>query len=156
MRRRLNEKSNGLLIFDAYPLIAALRDEPASHAVAALLDVPDRAKAVSSINAAEVIATVARLAGTRSDAVADELELWLDAGLRVVPLTWQSARDAAAIRTAHYHRSRSPVSLADCAAIALAAEVGGTLVSSDPPMLRIARNLGIEVHPVRDSAGHAH
>ena len=53
----------------------------------------------------------------------------------------------------HYHRTRTPVSLADCGAIALAEQLDAELVTSDAAMIRVARAEGIAVLPVPDSSG---
>ena len=45
------------------------------------------------------------------------------------------------------------VSLADCGAIALAEQLGMELVTSDGPMVRVARAEGVAVLPVPDSSG---
>jgi predicted nucleic acid-binding protein len=81
------------------------------------------------------------------------MELWFESALRCVPLDWSRARRAAELRARHYHRTRSPVTLADCGAIALAEQFGTELVTSDPAMLRVARAEGVAVIAVPDSSG---
>ena len=141
----LNERSGSLLVFDAYPLVAVLLAEPAAPAVAALLAESGGDAAVSAINAAEVVDAVARSQRADAGDVSSTIELWIEGGLSVVPVDWGQASRAAALRATHYHRSRMPLSLADCAAIALAEQLDATLVTSDPPMLRLARKIGVPV-----------
>lgn len=68
--------------------------------------------------------------------------------IAVLPCAEAQARRAGVLRIAHYHRERSPLSLADCIALATA-ETAGTLVSSDRMLLRAARSEGIALRPVR-------
>ncbi|HME03736.1 MAG TPA: hypothetical protein VKG38_11995, partial [Solirubrobacteraceae bacterium] len=49
----------------------------------------------------------------------------------------QLARDAADLRARRYHRTRSPVSLADCILLA-ATGASDELVTADRPLLRVA------------------
>lgn len=76
----------------------------------------------------------------------------VDAGMRVIPGDQAIALRAGAIRAAHYSRRDAAVSLADCFAVATA-EVGGTLLTSDGELCRLAERLGASVHPLPNSAG---
>jgi PIN domain nuclease of toxin-antitoxin system len=146
-----NVRSNDLLIFDAYPLVAVLLGEPAGPAVAALLAESRGESGVSTINAAEVVDGVARSRQVDAHDVASTIDLWVEGGLTIFDLDWACASRAAALRAGHYHRTRMPVSLADCTAVALAEELGATLVTSDAPMLRLAREIGVSVHALAKS-----
>jgi uncharacterized protein with PIN domain len=149
----LSERSGDLLIFDAYPLVAVLVAEPAAQAVAALLAESRGNSGVSAINAAEVVDTVARSQRADAGDVSSTIDLWIEDGLSVIPVDWTHACRAAALRAMHYYRSRMPLSLADCTAIALAEQLDATLVTSDPPMLRLAKEIGVDVHAVPNSNG---
>ncbi len=46
-----------------------------------------------------------------------------------------------------------PVSLADCVALALAEQLDATLVTDDPPLLRLARQTGVSVQSVGGKTG---
>ena len=144
-----------MLVFDAYPLAAVLLGEPAGrHAGRLLVDAMAAGSAVvCAANLAEVVDLVARASGADPADVLDAVELWLDAGLVVEPLTWPVAAAAASLRATQYHRTSCPVSLADCAAVALAAHGGAQLVTSDRPMARVAAARGVSVVPVADSRG---
>ena len=137
--------------FDAAPLAAVLLGETGGLASGRML--ADPGHAICAVNAAEVVDTVSRARGRPARMVASAFQLWTEAGLRVVPLDWSRAARAAELRSTHYHRTRCPVSLADCGAIALAEQLGMELVTSDAPMIRLARELGIDVVPVPDSSG---
>jgi predicted nucleic acid-binding protein len=138
-------------IFDAAPVVAALLGEPGGIVSGRMLAEPGHA--ICALNAAEVVDAVSRTRGVPAQAVTARIALWLDAGMRVVPLDWARAQRASELRSAHYHRTRTPVSLADCGAIALAEQFGAELVSSDPAMIRVARAIGVAVLPVPDSSG---
>ena len=144
-----------MLVFDAYPLAAVLLGEPAGQTSGRILAdaIADGEAYVSLSNLAEVVDLVARLASADAADVLDAVELWIDAGLRVVPLTWATAAQGASLRAAHYHRTRCAVSLSDCAAVALAHELGAALVTSDQPMATVAAAQGVRVRPVPDSRG---
>ena len=94
-----------------------------------------------------------RTRGVAAETVSSKIQIWIEAGLRVVPLDWARARRAAELRSTHYHGTRTPVSLADCGAIALAEQLEAELVTSDAAMIRVAHAIGVAVIPVPDSSG---
>jgi PIN domain nuclease of toxin-antitoxin system len=140
-----------MAIFDAAPLAAVLLGETGGLASGRML--ADPGHAVCAVNAAEVVDTVSRARRQPARVVASAVQLWIDAGLRIVPLDWSRAVRAAELRSTHYHRTRCAVSLADCGAVALAEQLGLELVTADAPMIRVARSIGVEVIPVPDSSG---
>jgi predicted nucleic acid-binding protein len=142
-----------MAIFDAAPLVAVLLGETGGLASGRMLSDTDAGHAVCALNAAEIVDRVSRGSGEPAATVAAGMELWFEAALRCVPLDWSRARRAAELRARHYHRTRSPVTLADCGAIALAEELGMELVTSDGAMIRVARAIGVDVLPVPDSSG---
>lgn len=137
------------VLLDAFALIALLRDEPAAGDVEGLLR--RGGAALTAINLAEALDVLERV-----DAVPrarlDELTGPLVAeSVRLVEVDERLARDCASLRARHYHRTRSPLSLADC--VLLAAASGASLATADPPLARAARAERIEVHPLKDSRG---
>jgi predicted nucleic acid-binding protein len=54
------------------------------------------------------------------------------------------ARRSAEIRSAHDHRKRQPFSLADCVLLAAASGPKDKIATSDPDVLAVAAELGIE------------
>jgi predicted nucleic acid-binding protein len=142
-----------MAIFDAAPLVAVLLGEPGGQVSGRLIAEPDADHAICAVNAAEVIDIVSRDTGEPAREVVATMQLWFDRGVRTVALDWRRARRAAEMRSTYYHRTRCPVSLADCGAIALAEQLGVELVTSDAPMVRLARELGIDVIAVPDSSG---
>jgi PIN domain nuclease of toxin-antitoxin system len=142
-----------MAIFDAAPLVAVLLGEPGGLASGRLLAEPNAHHAICALNAAEVLDTVSRDTSEPAGEVVATMQLWFESGVRIVPLDWQRAQRAAELRSRHYHRTRTPVSLAGCAAIALAEQLETELVTSDAPMVRVARAIGVGVIAVPDSSG---
>jgi predicted nucleic acid-binding protein len=140
-----------MAIFDAAPVVAALLAEPGGIVSARMLAEPGHA--MCALNAAEVVDTVSRTRSEPAALVAATIGLWVEVGLRIVALDWPRAQRAAELRSVHYHRTRMPLSLADCGAIALAEQLDAELVTSDAAMIRVARAEGVAVHPVPGSSG---
>lgn len=141
-----------MAVFDAAPLVGLLLDEPgAGDIVDALTGADDLA--ISAINYAEVIDRVARVAGVPPRQVVNALDVWIDGGLVVVPVTASAANRAATLRVAHYHHRTSAISIADCCAIGLALDRNEPLATSARELVRLARHLGIEVIALPDSRG---
>jgi PIN domain nuclease of toxin-antitoxin system len=122
-------------VLDAYALIALTLDEPAADEVARLLREGDAA--VTSVNYGEVLDQLARRRGMPTPRVLAVLEPLLDGPLARLDVGFEIARSAARLRAAHYHRSRSPLSLADCICLAAAAEAGA-VATADSAMLAAA------------------
>jgi PIN domain nuclease of toxin-antitoxin system len=141
-----------LTVLDASALIALLLDEPARPEVEALL-LNRPPPLVSAANLAEVIDKLQRVEGHGAEQVNDAVDLLIVGGLEVQPYWLPDARNAAAIRARYYHRTRSPVSLADCACIATALSQHAALATTDPSLARAARQLGVDVISLPDSNG---
>ena len=144
-----------MLVFDAYPLAAVLLGEPAGQTSGRILadSLAMGEASVSVSNLAEVVDLVARLAFADPADVLDTVDLWVEAGLNVRPLSWDTAARAASMRAVHYHRTRCAVSLSDCVAVVLARELGATLVTSDQPMASVAVAVGVQIKPIPNSRG---
>lgn len=137
------------MVLDAYAVVAYLRGEPSAAAVSALLRREDCF--LTAIGLAEVVDRMIRLA------VAGERELVLDlAELRLLqpePMTAKIALAAGSLRARHYDRRRRAVSMADCAAAAVARDRAATLATADPHLLAMCQAEQIAVHPLPDSRG---
>lgn len=137
------------VLLDAFALIALLRDEPAAGEVEALLRRGDTA--VTAINLAEALDVLERVDGVPRARLDDLTGPLVAESMTLVDVDERLARDGASLRALHYHRSRSPLSLADC--VLLAAAKGGSLATADPPLVRAARAERIEIHALQDSRG---
>jgi predicted nucleic acid-binding protein len=129
-------------LLDANALIAVIRGEPAMERVLALLR--KGSTAITTANLAEVFDSVARRAGISHARIADVVEPLLEGPLRPIPVDVELARRAAEIRSAHYHRKRQPLSLADCVLLAAASNPRDKIATSDRDVLTVAVELGIE------------
>lgn len=136
-------------VLDASAIIAIVNGEPGASAAAnaAAVDV-----LVTAINLGEAQDRLVRSLRDR-DRVVAALDALVSGGLRVVSCDRELASEAADLRSSHYHRRDCPISLADCFAIAAAARLGSTLVSSDADQVRIATRAGVAVHPIPNSRG---
>jgi PIN domain nuclease of toxin-antitoxin system len=131
-------------VLDAYALIAFVLDEPAAARVERLLR--DGRTAITSVNYAEVLDRLIRGWAMAADDVNDVLTPLLDDALIRIDVDFRLANAAALLRAKHYHRTRCPLSLADCVCIAAAGD--GELATGDEPMLRTAEIEGIRTVPL--------
>lgn len=139
-----------MTLLDANALIAVIRAEPAMERVLAILR--EGAAAITTADLAEVYDSVARRAGYPHDRIADVIEPLLEGPLSPVSVDVALARRAAEVRSAHYHRSRRPLSLADCVLLAAASGPKDKIATSDSDVLAVAAKLGIETIELPPSA----
>jgi PIN domain nuclease of toxin-antitoxin system len=104
---------------------------------------------MSVLNRAEVIDQLARR-GAAPDEVAAELDTL---GLDFEPLSVELADEAGRLRSRHYHRTLRPLSMADCVALATAAQLGSALATSDVHLATICGEVGCPVVEVANSKG---
>jgi predicted nucleic acid-binding protein len=64
--------------------------------------------------------------------------------MTLLPITEVIARNAADIRARRYHRTRAPISLADCILLAATGE-SDALATADGPLLRVAEAEKVQV-----------
>jgi uncharacterized protein with PIN domain len=140
------------LLLDAFALIALLRGEPAAGEVETILR--RGGAAMTAINLAEALDVLQRVDGIdreRLDALTEPL---MQQSIALVPIDERLARDAAGMRARHYHRTRAPLSLADCVLLAAAAALPDrTIATGDPALAAAARTEGIEVSALPDPRG---
>jgi predicted nucleic acid-binding protein len=132
------------VLLDAFAIVALVANEPAADQVEAMLRRGDVAiTAVNLAEALDVLQRVQRIPRERIDALTIPL---VQEAMSVMAVDEQLARDAADIRARHYHRTRAPLSLADCVLIA-AARTADALATADGPLQAAARE---EKIPVRE------
>jgi PIN domain nuclease of toxin-antitoxin system len=137
-------------VLDAQALLGYLLREPAAAVVRALLGGP---AAISAVNAAEVIDILLRRGHVDPDQSTSDLALLQVTGLAVVPAGLDTASRAARIRATRYHRTRSPLSLADSFAAATALTRQEPLATADRALAAAGRAEGGAVIDLPDSAG---
>lgn len=134
------------VLLDAFALIALLADEPAADQVERLLRRGEAAITVINLaEAVDVLQRVQKIGRERLDAVLDPL---LGEPLQLLGIDLLIALAAADIRARRYHRTRSPLSLADCVLLAAAAP-GDSVATADEALIRAARAEGIAVTRLR-------
>lgn len=137
-------------LLDASALIALLRDEPGA---ADVQDVLRRGESVVvAINLSEALDRVMRVDGVDAATLRTVISPLLATGMAVRSIDEPLAWAAAELRARRYHRTRAPLSLADCALVA-AAQPGDAVVSADGALLRVARAEGVDVVVLPDSRG---
>jgi ribonuclease VapC len=134
------------VLLDAFALIALLAEEPAADEVEAILRKGEAAiTAINFAEALDVLQRVERVPRERLETVTGPL---VRESLKLLPVDESMARDAADVRARRYHRTRTPVSLADCVLVA-AARSADALATADRPLMRVARSEGVEVRELR-------
>lgn len=129
-----------MTILDAQALIAYLRGEPAQDTVTAVLR--DGDAALGAPNLAEAVDVLTRRYGVSRERLRTTLDPLLDQTIQVLPFEQLHAWRAGELRAAHYHRSRRPLSAADCSLLALATG-DDRVASSDTHLLAVAEAEGI-------------
>lgn len=139
-----------MIVLDSYAVLALLKDEPAAPQVAALLEGNEEAR-LTSIGVAEVLDHLVRLSGADpEDAALDLAQLGLT---EAFPVDTDAGLGAGLLRARHYHRKNRAVSLADCIAAVAARTMGGRIATSDPHLLDLCADEGIDMLPLPNTAG---
>jgi PIN domain nuclease of toxin-antitoxin system len=138
------------LVLDAFALVALVADEPAASEVDGLLRRGDAA--VTAVNLAEAVDVLGRTRGHEPETVRDVLAPLVAETLTLAELDEDMAYAAGALRKRHYDRKTSPLSLADCFALAAAVR-DGALATADPPLAAAAREEAVDVMALPDSRG---
>lgn len=142
-----------MTLLDAYALVALVADEPAAAEVEALLRAGDCRVVV--VNLAEAIDVASRVHGLPLAEVRGALEpLFITDVLTAASPTDAEAWASARIRGAHYDRKECALSLADCFLLAQALADGEAVATADPPLATVARDEGMDVIALPDTAGN--
>lgn len=124
-----------MTILDAYAVLAFLKDEPAAEEVAALISA---GSTLTAVGVAEVIDHLVRVVGADEEDVSLDLaQLGLDEAIVIDGVIGAAA---GRLRARRYHRTRCPVSLADCVATEVARALGRPLATSDPALLDVCHD----------------
>jgi PIN domain nuclease of toxin-antitoxin system len=139
-----------MILFDAYPLIAFVKGERGAVEVRQLLETGEPAT-ITVLGLAEVYDSLVRGAGLSHAVAALEIAR---VGLDAPPaLEMPVAIRVGLLRARHYHRTRRNISMADCVAAETARDLGARLATSDPHLLDMCAQEGIEVIALPDSGG---
>jgi len=96
---------------------------------------------------------MARVFGQPPDEVRAALELLDAGGLGTIPVDGDIGVEAGRLHARFYDRRTSPLSMADCVALATAMSLGEPLATSDPPLAAAAGAVGVEVLSLPDARG---
>ncbi len=125
-------------VFDSWPLIALLEDEPAAREVRKLIGEATASRAsmwITVVNLGEVWYSTVR---THSIPVADaKMEEIRSLGFELVDIDWTLTLQAARFK------AEKPLSYADCFAAALAKQHDAELVTGDPEFKRLENEIKI-------------
>lgn len=138
---------------DAYGLVALIANEAAAPEVEKLLRGEECR--VVAVNLAETIDVAARTHGFPLEEIRKALEpLILGGQLAVAVSDASDAWLAAEIRVSGYHRSKRPLSMADCMLLAHAFSTGDAVATSDPHVADVARTGDVTVIALPDTDGN--
>lgn len=138
-----------MTILDAFAVIALLKGEPAAEEVRRLID--GGGCSLTTLGVAEIVDHLVRVVGAiDEDAVLDVAQLDLEAPIGLDDVT---ATMAAILRARHYNRRTRAVSLADCVVAQAARATNSAVVTSDPHLLDLCRDEGIDFVALPDSHG---
>ena len=125
-------------LFDAFPLLCWLQEEPGHELVEDLLTQAEEDKIILSlhiINLGEIFNRVYRLAGLRK--AGDIISK-----IRLLPIKIVSVSDGAVMEAAEI-KGKYPISYADAFAVATALQTGATLVTGDPQYKVVSKMIKI-------------
>jgi len=138
-----------LTLLDSYAVVAYLLDEPAAEHVRRVIR--HQTARITATGLGEVFDQVVRVYGV------DEEQLVLDLAeiglLDAEPVDSSIGAAAGRLRARHYHRTRCPLSMADCQVAETARSLNEPLATSDPPLLTVCHVEGIAVLPLPQRDG---
>ena len=114
---------------------------------------PARASRISAVNLAEIVDVMTRVFEQAPAHIGAALEMLEAAGLEVVTVDGELGMEAGRLHARFYDRRTSPLSMADCVALASAALMDEPLATSDAPLAAAARAVGVAVVPLPDTRG---
>ena len=133
--------------------MAALTGEPAAVEVEVLLRDSSEAACISAVNVSEVLDVLIRHQGWPAEDVEEKVRWLTLGGLQIVAADEAVGMLAGRLHARHYHRTRRPLSLADCIALATALSLGQRLATSDPALLGAAADEGCPYSALLDARG---
>jgi hypothetical protein len=122
-------------LLDAFGLVALLTARPAADQVRIILR--EGATGFVTANLAEALDVSMRVYGLPIARAMEVLDPLIDGTLKPRNVDVALAQRAAEIRAQHYHRSKRPISLADCLLVA-AAGPDDRIATADPDVLAVA------------------
>jgi predicted nucleic acid-binding protein len=134
------------VLLDAFALIALLAGEPAADEVEMLLR--GGGAAMTAVNLAEALDVLQRVQRIPRERLQEVTAPLVGERMKLLPIDERIARDAADVRARRYHRTRAPLSLADCILLAATGE-SDVLATADGPLIRVAEAENVQVRKLR-------
>jgi predicted nucleic acid-binding protein len=131
------------VLLDAFALLAG---EPAADEVEILLR--GGKAAMTAVNLAEALDVLQRVQGIPRERLQEVTAPLVGERMKILPIDERIARDAADVRARRYHRTRTPLSLADCILLAATGETD-VLATADGPLIRVAEAENVQVRKLR-------
>ena len=125
-------------LFDAFPFLCWLQEEPGSTVVDQLLTEAEKNKiniSVHIINLGEVFYRICRLSGLKK---AEEII----ASIQMLPVSIISVSDSSVLEAARI-KGQYPISYADAFAVSTAIRIGAALVTADPEYKTVSKMVEI-------------
>lgn len=110
--------------------------------------------AVTAVNLGETLDVLTRHMGWPVHEVEEKLRWLMLGGLAVIDVNDTIGLEAGRLHAGHYHRTRRPLSFADCVALAAASIRSEPLATSDPAIVSTAIDIGCAVIRLPDARGH--
>ena len=129
-----------MILLDAFALVALVLGESAASAVHTLTRSSETG--IGTVNLAETVDVLIRLKRVPAEQCRKTVEPLLGTAIATVAFEERHAWRAAEIRSTHYHRTRRPLSLGDCALLAVAEPSDG-IATADKHVLAAATAEGI-------------
>jgi predicted nucleic acid-binding protein len=108
---------------------------------------------ISALNLAEVIDVMTRIYKRAPADILDALVLLESGGLKVALVDGDLGITAGELHARYYDRRTSPLSMADCVALATAMSLVQPLATCDPPLAAAARSEGVVIIGLPDTQG---
>ena len=125
-------------LFDAFPLLCWLQEEPGYELIDDLLNEAETGRSSISmhiINLGEVFYRLCRLSGMkRGEEILDKIRLL---PVKILSISDEEVMDAAKIK------AKYPISYADAFAVSKALQIGATVVTGDPEYKRVSKIIEI-------------
>ena len=96
---------------------------------------------------------ISRVYGRSHAETTDALVLLQSGGLQIADVDADIGTSAGKLHARYYDRKTSPLSMADCVALATAAALGEPLATSDPPLAAAAHAEGVTLIGLPDATG---
>jgi len=134
-------------VLDTYAILTVIEDEPGAQTVAEIITTQGAMLYLSIISLGEIYYILLR---RRGEQAAEEVvqNTLAEQSLALVEVTWPKVKDAARIKAI------GGLSYADSFVLALGKELNAPVVTGDPEIKAIAREIGVEIIWIGPVEGH--